>query len=1164
MNALLAAALALAQTQAPPTDPPAYADVQEIFRRHCVGCHNAKEQKGALILESYETLKRGGENGDAFVPGKPDESLLVRLVEFKARPYMPPPKKGRKLEPAEIEILRAWIAAGAPPPRPGELARRAAAAPRILPKGPPRRPVFALAYEPRARLLAVARPGEVEIRSAESRGVLRRLEGHAGAVHGLAFSADGALLAAASGSPGASGEVVLWNPADGTRRRELRGHADAVYAVALSPDGKILATGSYDHKILLWDVTAGSLLKELEGHNEAVFDLAFRPDGRILASASGDRTVKLWDVATGRRKDTLTESTKALHAVAFSPDGGHVAAAGVDNRVRVWRVSPDAAEGTNEIVHSTFAHEGALLRIAYSRDGKLLATSADDRTVKLWNAAGMTPRAALEPQPDWPSALAFARDDQALVVGRLDGSLGFYSTADGKVLPMPKPELASIEPRGLRRGEAVRARLAGKNLAGVLEIRVHGAGLRATLLPEGGPEVVWAELAAAPDARPGPVELSVRTEGGESGRLAVHLDDLPQVPEREPNDTPSQATSAPLPASFWGTLAHRPDADCFSFEGRAGEQIVFDVAARRLGSKAEIVLTVSDASGRVLASNVDFEGEADPLVALTLPTDGRYTARVADLQMGGSPEHFYRLSIGRLPLATACHPLAVPAGRESRVRLVGYNLPPDASVAISPTGPGDWDLPVDPARIRIRRALKVLATEGPEAVEAEDNDAPDRAMPLPAPGAVSGRFDRAGDADLYRFEARRGQRWVIETQAAQRGSPADTRVEILDAAGKPVPRVLLRAVRDSYITFRAVASDARGARLWQWEEMDLDQYLYMQGEVVRLFRAPRGPDSEWDFYALGGKRIAYFDTSPTAHALDEPCYVVEPHPPGATFPPNGLPAFTINYGNDDDALRALGTDSRVHFTAPDDGAYLVRVTETRGFWGDRYVYRLIVREARPDFRVRVEGVDARVPAGSGRAFTVHVDRIDGFEGPVRVDVEDVPPGFRVSTPLVIEAGHFQAEGTIFAEAGAPAPPAGRPKLTARALVEGREAVRDAGTLGALARTTPPKVRVFLEPEGGPGDEIVVEPGKLVPARLRIERLDFGDRVTFEVENLPHGVIVADIGLNGVLIPEGQTERKIFLQCAPWVAPTERPAFARAREVGNPTSRPITVRVSARR
>jgi len=63
-----------------------------------------------------------------------------------------------------------------------------------------------------------------------------------------------------------------------------------------------------------------------------------------------------------------------------------------------------------------------------------------------------------------------------------------------------------------------------------------------------------------------------------------------------------------------------------------------------------------------------------------------------------------------------------------------------------------------------------------------------------------------------------------------------------------------------------------------------------------------------------------------------------------------------------------------------------------------------------------------------------------------------------------------------------------------------------------------------------------------------------------VQNLPHGVIVMDIGLNGVLIPEGQTERQVFLQCAPWVAEQDRLCYARAREAGNPTSKPVMLHV----
>ena len=88
------------------------------------------------------------------------------------------------------------------------------------------------------------------------------------------------------------------------------------------------------------------------------------------------------------------------------------------------------------------------------------------------------------------------------------------------------------------------------------------------------------------------------------------------------------------------------------------------------------------------------------------------------------------------------------------------------------------------------------------------------------------------------------------------------------------------------------------------------------------------------FFSNSGKRRAWFDTTATAHALDDPCYVVEPRPLGAKLVPNGLPVFTLNYVNDDDGERELGTDSRLLFTAPADAKYLARVTDTRGMGGD--------------------------------------------------------------------------------------------------------------------------------------------------------------------------------------------------------------------------------------
>ena len=1156
-------------------EAPSFGKVYELLAKNCTSCHNPKEMKGELDLESHAALMKGGESGPAVVAGKPAESLLLQVLEHRKKPFMPPPKKAKKLADAEIALVRAWIEAGAKNLPPGETLPRIVAVPKIAPKVAPRKAIQAVAYETKSKLLALARLGEIELRSAETRAVVRTLTGHPGPVNAVAFSADGATLVAAGGEPGVAGEVRFWNVADGKLVRTIRGHQDAIYALALAPDGRSFATGSYDHEILLWDKEKEQPIRAFHGHNEAVMSLEFRADGRILASASADRTVKLWDVATGERRDTLGESTKALNAVAFSPDGKLVAAGGVDNRIRIWTVGADAKEGTNPIRSSSFAHEGAILRLAWSADGKTIVSSADDRTAKLWNAPAMTPKLVLEAQSDWPTALAFALDGKAVAVGRLDGSFEIYDAATGKVAAAPKPELNGLEPRGLQSGTTGVFKILGKNVSG--ELKSSDPGLKIRRLEDGR-----VEITAAKERGAGTTDVWLDGPGGASAPVKLHLDTLPQVVEKE-----GALTTARLPASFWGTLLVRGDADTYTLDGVKGQRVVVDAAAKRIGSKAELTMTLTDAAGRLVASNIDFEGESDPLIVTTLPADGKYVLTVTDLQLGASADHFYRLSVGDLAVVTGVFPLAIPAGAESEVRLVGANLPADAVAKVKAGAPGETGVAADAARFRIRRDLKVLVSGTAEAVETEDNDAPANAVRMSAPGGASGRISSPGDVDLYRFDAKAGQAWVVETQAAQRGSPTDTRIEVLHADGRPVERVLLRAVRDSYLTFRPIDAVQGGGRFWQYQEMDLGQYLYLAGEVVKLFLAPQGPDSEWKFFTQGGKRRGYFDTSATAHPLDEPAYIVEPHPPGTKLPPNGLPVFPVHYANDDEADRKLGTDSKLIFAVPADGSYLVRVRDTRGAGGDRYVYRLVVREAKPDFRVTLEGANPKVPIGSGTSFVVRVDRVDGYEGPVRVDLAGLPEGFTASTPIVIEPGHLEAKGALFAAMDCTPPSAedsARVKITATAAPQGPEVRKDVNGFGALALAPRPRTIVWLEPdletggdgasadprkakaEGsdrGDGRRITVKPGGRVSALLKIQRSGHNDRVTFDVDNLPFGVIVDDIGLNGILIPEGATERRIFLTSAAWTPEATRPCFARVREAPNPTSAPVLLRVPSR-
>ena len=97
----------------PPARPVSFAgDVAPIFDRWCVACHGPREAQAALWLDSLVGVMRGGDAGPVVIPGNPDDSLLLAKIERRHRPSMPP---RRRMPAAQIALIRAWIAGGAPP-----------------------------------------------------------------------------------------------------------------------------------------------------------------------------------------------------------------------------------------------------------------------------------------------------------------------------------------------------------------------------------------------------------------------------------------------------------------------------------------------------------------------------------------------------------------------------------------------------------------------------------------------------------------------------------------------------------------------------------------------------------------------------------------------------------------------------------------------------------------------------------------------------------------------------------------------------------------------------------------------------------------------------------------------------------------------------------------
>lgn len=86
-------------------------DIQPIFEASCVQCHARGKAKGLFSLETREDFLEGGDTGPAAHAGRSAESLVVEMISG-LDPETIMPKKGKKLTPEQVGLVRAWIDQG--------------------------------------------------------------------------------------------------------------------------------------------------------------------------------------------------------------------------------------------------------------------------------------------------------------------------------------------------------------------------------------------------------------------------------------------------------------------------------------------------------------------------------------------------------------------------------------------------------------------------------------------------------------------------------------------------------------------------------------------------------------------------------------------------------------------------------------------------------------------------------------------------------------------------------------------------------------------------------------------------------------------------------------------------------------------------------------------
>jgi hypothetical protein len=202
--------------------------------------------------------------------------------------------------------------------------------------------------------------------------------------------------------------------------------------------------------------------------------------------------------------------------------------------------------------------------------------------------------------------------------------------------------------------------------------------------------------------KPGVYPFSLGGSQRLANRVAFMVDTLPECFEKEPNDEPLQAQSVTLPIIINGRIDKTDDWDVFRFIGRAGERVVAEVYARRLDSPLDSVIKLTDAQGRLLAFNDDWEDlssglnthHADSYFLAKLPNDGVYFVHIGDTARHGGDEYSYRLRISapRPDFALRVVPSAAGfIGKDSSsvsiyaIRKDGFDAPISIGLKGSPT-----------------------------------------------------------------------------------------------------------------------------------------------------------------------------------------------------------------------------------------------------------------------------------------------------------------------------------------------------------------------------------------------------------------------------------------------------------------------------------------------
>ena len=459
-----------------------------------------------------------------------------------------------------------------------------------------------------------------------------------------------------------------------------------------------------------------------------------------------------------------------------------------------------------------------------------------------------------------------------------------------------------------------------------------------------------------------------------------------------PTTNTTAASAADLPMN--STVNGRASANIvswFRIQAKKGQRLFLECLAESIDSRMDAMLMLVTPDGRELE-----RARSGGFIDFTAPADGAYLVKLSDFQYRGGEDYFYRLTLSSGSHIDFVMPPAGLPGTKTNFTLYGRNLP-GGKPAKGLTADGK---PLEQLTVEI--TVPPLTNQAAAVAAAA----------LPAAAAV--------DAFEYRLKTPQGRSMpvrigfasapvVLEQEPNHRAAQAQKLVPPCEVAGQFFPPGDM-----DWFTFDAKKGDAFWLEVFSHRlGLPTDPFLLVQ----RVTMNDKGEEQTSDVQEL-------YDTD-------------------------------ANLGERE--FNTAHRDPVARFEAPETGAYrvLVRDLFQRAERSPRFVYRLAIRRAAPDFHLVAQTLSPKYKAdakdipigpvvlrrGETMSLRVVVFRQDGFKGAIDLSLDNPPPGLRFEGDRIDE-GKNSDFILLTAEDDAPAF-AGPLKLVGRAKAGEKELRREA-------------------------------------------------------------------------------------------------------------------------